>query len=130
MGCIYIYMELTRVVETSKKQTIQGLREGVVDESETSVAPSLIKSFLYGSQQIKDEQAEMEQSFSKMLMRGKYVHEIVTHKVKPSKAAEYLDVVTEMYPKIASDPANKVHLVGSWRTVVGDMDTYSMFIGK
>jgi hypothetical protein len=30
-----------------------------------------------------------------------------------------------MYPKIASDPRNQVHLVGSWRHVIGDMDTFT-----
>lgn len=27
---------------------------------------------------------------------------------------------------IAQNEINEVHLVGSWRTVVGDMDTYGM----
>ncbi|CAN6615779.1 hypothetical protein TRVA0_006S01904 [Trichomonascus vanleenenianus] len=116
---------LTEEQDTTDR-TIQGLREGVVgkDNGEGSIAPRLIKSFLYGSQKMKEEQQEMETSFSKVLMRGKYVHEIVTHKVKAERAPDYLDIVSEVYPKIAAEAANKVHLVGSWRTVVGDMDTY------
>lgn len=57
------------------------------------LAPSLFKSFLYGSPKTKKESEELEQSFSTQLMRGKYVHEIVTHKVIPEKALEYLDLV-------------------------------------
>lgn len=34
---------------------------------------------------------------------------------------------SEIYPKIAADKGNQVNLVGSWRTLVGDLDTYSEF---
>ena len=30
-----------------------------------------------------------------------------------------------MFPKIANDPENQVHLVGSWRTTVGPLDTFT-----
>lgn len=90
-----------------------------------SLAPKLFKSFLYGSSTTKAETSSFEESFSKKLMRGKYVHEIVTHKVIPGKALEYLDLVTNLYPKIASNDKFQVHLVGSWRTLIGDMDTYT-----
>lgn len=59
-----------------------------VDENETK-ASRLIKSFLYGSPETKQEVKDLETSFSKTLMRGKYVHEIATHKVIPGKALEY-----------------------------------------
>lgn len=29
---------------------------------------------------------------------------------------------------IAGDKNNEVHLVGSWRTLIGDMDTYGMHL--
>jgi hypothetical protein len=31
---------------------------------------------------------------------------------------------------IAEDKSNEVHLVGSWRTLIGDMDTYGMNLEK
>jgi hypothetical protein len=68
----------------------------------------------------------MEQSFSQVLARGKYVHSIVFHDVKPDKVDEYTKLVGEWYPKMAGMPENKVHLVGSWRTEVGDCDTFGM----
>lgn len=67
---------------------------------------------------------EMEHSFSQVLARGKYVHSIVFHEVKPDKVDEYVELVGKWYPKMAGMPENKVHLVGSWRTEVGDCDTF------
>lgn len=69
---------------------------------------------------------DIERSFSQVLARGKYVHSIVFHQVKPDKVEEYNELVGGWYPKVAADPANKVHLVGSWRTEVGDCDTFGM----
>ena len=62
-----------------------------------------------------------------MLARGKYVHSIVFHEVKPDKVDEYVKLVGDFYPKVAQDPENEVHLVGSWRTEVGECDTFGMF---
>lgn len=59
----------------------------------TTKVSRLVKSFLYGSPQTKQEAKDVETSFSKTLMRGKYVHEIVTHKVFPGKALEYVDLM-------------------------------------
>lgn len=67
---------------------------------------------------------EIEHSFSQVLARGKYVHSIVFHEVKPDKVDEYVDLVGSWYPRMAGMPENKVHLVGSWRTEVGDCDTF------
>lgn len=117
--------------EIEKDSTLQELKKEATDARKNDlITPSgglanrLIKSFLYGSPKTKLEVEQLEQSYSTTLMRGKYVHEVVTHKVIPDKALEYLDLVSEMYPMIAGDKNNEVHLVGSWRTLIGDMDTY------
>jgi hypothetical protein len=111
--------------KSSDDAVLKQLRDsGPSNPEDPTKSSGLIKSFLYGSPKMKQEQIEIEQSFSQQLMRGKYVHEIVTHRVLPSKAVEYFELVTNVYPKIAADPRNEVHLVGSWRVVVGDMDTY------
>lgn len=68
--------------------------------------------------------AQIEASFSQVLARGKYVHSIEFHDVKPECVEEYVDLVGKWYPRVASSPENKVHLVGSWRTEVGDCDTF------
>ena len=70
---------------------------------------------------------DIEKSFSQVLARGKYVHSIVFHAVKPDKVDEYVELVGNWYPKMAGIEGNHVHLVGSWRTEVGDCDTFGQF---
>ena len=59
--------------------------------------PSLVKSFLYGSEKGQEMQREMEQSYSKVLARGKYVHKMNQHHVRPDKINEYIAL---MYPPL------------------------------
>ncbi|KAF2103951.1 NIPSNAP-domain-containing protein [Rhizodiscina lignyota] len=83
-----------------------------------------LSSLFYGTEAGRNMDKEMERSFSQVLARGKYVHTIVFHEVKPDKVDEYVDLVGMWYPKISTIPENKVNLVGSWRTEVGDCDTF------
>lgn len=84
----------------------------------------LFSSLIHGTEEGREMDREIERSFSQVLARGKYVHSIVMHEVKPSKVDEYVELVGSWYPRMASEPDNKVHLVGSWRTEVGDCDTF------
>jgi hypothetical protein len=85
-----------------------------------------LSSLIYGTKEGREMDQEIELSFSQVLARGKYVHSIVFHEVKPDKVDEYVELVGNWYPRMASIPENKVHLVGSWRTEVGDSDTFGM----
>lgn len=85
-----------------------------------------LTNLIYGTKEGREMDAQIEASFSQVLARGKYVHSIVFHQVKPDKVEEYVKLVGEWYPKMANLPSNKVHLVGSWRTEVGDCDTFGM----
>ncbi|KFY59136.1 hypothetical protein V496_05782 [Pseudogymnoascus sp. VKM F-4515 (FW-2607)] len=85
-----------------------------------------LSSLIYGTKEGREMDQQIEQSFSQVLARGKYVHSIVFHEVKPDKVDEYVELVGNWYPKMASMPENKVHLVGSWRTEVGDSDTFEI----
>ena len=87
----------------------------------------IVKSILYGSEKGQREEAEMEQSYSTVLARGKYVHAIEFHHVKPECHDAYVELVGNSYPKIAADRDNNCHLVGSWKTEIGDPDTFGMF---
>ena len=84
-------------------------------------------SLIYGTEEGREMDRDIERSFSQVLARGKYVHSIVFHEVKPDKVDEYVELVGGWYPRMASMPENKVHLVGSWRTEVGDCDTFGVF---
>lgn len=83
-----------------------------------------LSSLIYGTQEGRQMDQEIERSFSQVLARGKYVHSIVFHSVKPDKVDEYVDLVGAWYPRMAQIPKNHVNLVGSWRTEVGDCDTF------
>ncbi|KAK1758037.1 protein NipSnap 1 [Echria macrotheca] len=83
-----------------------------------------LSNLIYGTKEGREMDAQIEASFSQVLARGKYVHSIVFHEVKPECVEEYVDLVGTWYPRMASVPENKVHLVGSWRTEVGDCDTF------
>ncbi|KAL9023744.1 MAG: hypothetical protein Q9196_007005 [Gyalolechia fulgens] len=93
-------------------------------QQETSKRKGALSSLIYGTREGQQMDQEIEKSFSQVLARGKYVHSIVFHTVKPDKVDEYVDVVGSWYPKMANIEKNHVNLVGSWRTEVGDCDTF------
>ncbi|GAO50322.1 hypothetical protein G7K_4451-t1 [Saitoella complicata NRRL Y-17804] len=84
----------------------------------------IVSSLLYGTPEAHEDAKVLEQGFSKKLGRGKYVHEIIEHKVKPDRVEEYLELIEKTYPKLAANPANNAHHVGSWRTVIGELDSF------
>lgn len=105
--------------ETGKTQQDQ-------DEANNKKKPGSgrLSSLIYGTEEGREMDREIERSFSQVLARGKYVHSIVFHEVKPDKVDEYVELVSGWYPRMAGMPENKVNLVGSWRTEVGDCDTF------
>jgi len=107
---------------SSLAATASDAAENVTDKARK--AGSGLSSLIYGTAEAAEMDREIERSFSQVLARGKYVHSIVFHQVKPKKVDEYVELVGNWYPKIAAMPENKVHLVGSWRTEVGDNDTF------
>ena len=93
---------------------------------ENSKRKGTLSSLIYGTHEGRQMDQEIEKSFSQVLARGKYVHSIVFHQVKPDKVDEYVELVGSWYPRMANIEENHVHLVGSWRTEVGDCDTFGM----
>ncbi|KAI4154423.1 MAG: hypothetical protein LQ340_001693 [Diploschistes diacapsis] len=93
-------------------------------KDESSKRKGALASLIYGTKEGQQLDQEIERSFSQVLARGKYVHSIVFHTVKPDKVDEYVKLVGDWYPKVAGTEENHVHLVGSWRTEVGDCDTF------
>ena len=83
-----------------------------------------LSSLIYGTHEGRQMDQDIEKSFSQVLARGKYVHSIVFHSVKPDKVDEYVDLVGGWYSRMANIRENHVNLVGSWRTEVGDCDTF------
>ena len=94
--------------------------------SESIKRKGKLASLIYGTHEGQQMDHEIEKSFSQVLARGKYLHSIVFHTVKPDKVDEYVDLIGGWYPRVAGMEENHVHLVGSWRTEVGDCDTFGL----
>ncbi|KAL9581140.1 MAG: hypothetical protein Q9203_006018 [Teloschistes exilis] len=94
------------------------------EQQDASKRKGALSSLIYGTREGQQMDQEIEKSFSQVLARGKYVHSIVFHTVKPDKVDEYVELVGGWYPKMAKLEDNHVNLVGSWRTEVGDCDTF------
>lgn len=59
-----------------------------------------------------------------MVGRGKYIHELYKHKVKPGRVNEYRKLVEEYYGNLAANKDYDMKLTGSWEVVVGELDTF------
>ena len=101
-----------------------GAERDAAFKQESAKRKGALSSLIYGTHEGQQMDRDIEKSFSQVLARGKYVHSIVYHTVKPDKVDEYVGLVGAWYPKMASIKENHVNLVGSWRTEVGDCDTF------
>jgi hypothetical protein len=108
----------------SLSTSIGEARQAETEASTSGRRKGILSNVIYGTPEGRQIDRDMERSFSEVLARGKYVHSIVFHDVKPDKVDEYVKLVGEWYPKMAKMPDNRVNLVGSWRTEVGDSDTF------
>lgn len=122
-------LDSTALDSLSKHRYVLGAaRDADPDGQASGARRGAFSSLIYGTREGQQMDQDMEKSFSQVLARGKYVHSIVFHEVKPDKVEEYIELVGNWYPKMAAMEENKVHLVGSWRTQVGDNDTFGRFM--
>jgi 5-deoxy-D-glucuronate isomerase len=87
----------------------------------SSKAKSIVNSILHGSKDSWEAQ-NLNETYSKILSRGKSIHELVIHNVKPEAMDDYSSLVKEVYPKISKDSAIPARLFGSWKTEIGELD--------
>ncbi|KAL0576703.1 hypothetical protein V5O48_005270 [Marasmius crinis-equi] len=81
-----------------------------------------VQSLLHGSPEAKKAgEAEILQH-SRLVGRGKYVHEFEIHRVKPDKRKEYKEAAEKYYMGLVKDERLHVKLTGSWETEIGDKD--------
>jgi len=112
-------------LQAAKEKKAKEDREAREKEHESSTKrKGPFSNLIYGTPEGRQMDKEIERSFSQVLARGKYVHSIVFHSVKPKKVDEYVELVGSWYPRMAKMEENKVNLVGSWRTEVGDCETF------
>jgi hypothetical protein len=114
--------EFRENLEVARKRKEQQERDEQLKDQSPKRGP--LSSLIYGTKEGQQLDKDIERSFSQVLARGKYVHSIVFHEVKPDKVDEYVDLISTWYPRMAQMEENKLHLVGSWRTQVGDNDTF------
>ncbi|RPD65095.1 NIPSNAP-domain-containing protein [Lentinus tigrinus ALCF2SS1-7] len=83
-----------------------------------------VQSILHGSPEAKQEGDVSIQQHSRVVARGKYVHGIEVHKVKPDAVPDYKKAAEAYYTAIKADPELHVKLTGSWEAVVGEQDVF------
>ncbi|KAI9105309.1 hypothetical protein DFS34DRAFT_655376 [Phlyctochytrium arcticum] len=80
-----------------------------------------MSSILHGSGEEKDL-FDDSGTYSKKLARGKHVHELQIHNVKPEAMQDYIALLDENYPRLAQMPEFKIRLFGSWTSEFGELD--------
>lgn len=85
-----------------------GEKQSATEQKKVGSGP--LSKLIYGTEEGRKMDQDIERSFSQVLARGKYVHSIVFHEVKPDKVDEYVELVGSWYPRMAGMPENKVCL--------------------
>ncbi len=85
----------------------------------SSSAKNIVNSFLHGSDV---NGTVLNETYSKLLSRGKSIHELVIHNVEPKSMDDYESLVKEFYPKLSNDNTIACKLFGSFKTEIGDVD--------
>ncbi|KAI0081075.1 NIPSNAP-domain-containing protein [Panus rudis PR-1116 ss-1] len=83
-----------------------------------------VQTILHGSPEAKEEGDVQVLQHSRLVARGKYVHGLEVHRVKPSAVDEYKKAAESYYAAVKDDPELHVKLTGSWETIVGEQDTF------
>jgi len=83
-----------------------------------------VRSLLHGSPEAKEAGDLDIQQHSKLVGRGKYIHDFETHRVKPDRRDEYKKAAERYYKGIQEDSRLGVKLTGNWETLVGDQDAF------
>jgi hypothetical protein len=98
------------------------------DEGKTNslkqTSKNIMQSLLFGDHK---KAQEWQETYSKSLSRGKSVHEISFHNIKPDAMEDYCALTKEFFPIITNSPGIDCKLFGSWNTAVGGLDQASKF---
>ncbi|KAF9935766.1 hypothetical protein BGZ65_003021 [Modicella reniformis] len=81
----------------------------------------IVNSILHGSGSLAKVQSQ--ESWGVSLARGKYIHEVQKHRVQPAHFDDYVQLVSEVFPRMVKESNNKLRLTGSWLTEIGEQDT-------
>ncbi|MCO5565583.1 hypothetical protein L7F22_019257 [Adiantum nelumboides] len=93
------------------------------EEGKSKQSQGLFSSLLHGSETAKQD-GLTAQSHSTTVGRGKYIHEIQRHVVRPDKVDEYKSILSQHYPRLSSDDSVNGRLIGSFEVQIGEMETF------
>ncbi|KAG0048829.1 hypothetical protein BGZ83_006269 [Gryganskiella cystojenkinii] len=112
--------------DPSSSSSSQGLEKSETQDQEP-VKPlrkvsGLVNSILHGAGGSLPKMQSQE-SWGVSLARGKYVHELQRHHIRPERFDDYVKLVSEAFPRMVKESNNKIRLTGSWLTEIGELDT-------
>jgi hypothetical protein len=82
---------------------------------------------LHGSKDDTWETQNLTDTYSKLLSRGKSIHELVIHNVKPEAMDDYSGLIKEVYSDLSNDASVPCKLFGSWKTEIGELDQAGIY---
>ncbi|KAH8990135.1 NIPSNAP-domain-containing protein [Lactarius hatsudake] len=83
-----------------------------------------VQSILHGSREAKEAGEIETQHHSRIIARGKYLHGIEIHRVKPDSVEEYKKAAERYYTGLRDDPELRIKLSGNFEAIVGEQDTF------
>jgi len=83
-----------------------------------------VQSILHGSKEAKEDSDHEIQQHSRLVARGKYIHGIETHRVKPDSVKEYKKAAERYYTGLRDDSELRIKLSGNFEAIVGEQDTF------
>ncbi|KAL7420145.1 hypothetical protein Q5752_005111 [Cryptotrichosporon argae] len=127
-GVIYISSIRTYTTHASAR-AVHGSAVAAKEGEDGEAGKGFISSLIYGSSAAKAEGlvAPPPGQHSKLVGRGKYVHEKITHAVIPSQTEAYRSAA-ENYFSIIRERGGRlggVKLTGSWEAIIGAVGTFT-----
>lgn len=88
---------------------------------------SCIQSLFYGSDTAKAEGDITKSQHSKIVGRGKYVHELITHSVIPGHRDAYVEAADKYFAALIDHHSElgNLKVSGSFETIVGDVGNFN-----
>ncbi|KAF9586488.1 hypothetical protein BGW38_003819 [Lunasporangiospora selenospora] len=70
----------------------------------------IVNSILHGSGSLP--KVLSQESWGVSLARGKYIHELQRHRIRPDRFDDYVQLVSEAFPRMVKESNNKIRLTG------------------
>ncbi|KAK4695692.1 hypothetical protein P7C70_g8505, partial [Phenoliferia sp. Uapishka_3] len=105
-------------------RTTPSLTRSIHSTPSRLVVKEAVSAILHGSPAAKEEGEAAQKQHSKLVGRGKFVHEFQKHSVLPQHVEQYKKLIADYYAGINKSPDFDTRLVGSFEVIVGEVDTF------